>query len=171
MTIAEYLEDVETDTADLMVLTAQVLDQLMSLTKKEMRVELFPLVYDAVRRGRRNRTRIIERIVTGHDDDIDVAPAFTDDDGAPSGKECDPNAGRKAFLVSGFLSPARQEHVLWGEATIVDHISRADFLRKMASGLGRTASTHERAAELIQSAGVDCLNDLGDDFDPMELGS
>jgi hypothetical protein len=50
--------------------------------------------------------------------------------------------------------------VTWGEATLDDHEQRIELLFGNVSGNLATIAVHERAAELLRSAGASCLNDM-----------
>lgn len=51
---------------------------------------------------------------------------------------------------------------LWGAATIAEHEQRIAMLRKIRGGIDETIRRHEEAIRLIQSAGVSCLDEIGE---------
>lgn len=51
--------------------------------------------------------------------------------------------------------------VTWGEASVADHWARIDEQTTHAAGTMEDAQRHLEAAELIESLGLACLNDLG----------
>jgi hypothetical protein len=65
-----------------------------------------------------------------------------------------------AELVDKTFSLPDGRRVSWGEATIEDHQARAFMLRELAERTMITATQHERAAEMISTAGAACLNDI-----------
>lgn len=50
----------------------------------------------------------------------------------------------------------------WGQATVEEHRIRIAFLEVMRNGIDRTISHHRRAIEVIEDAGVTCLQEVLD---------
>jgi hypothetical protein len=125
-------------------LAEKVLDILLAMRKADLRAELRPLVLNDVVNWQRNRARAIERAYARQRTGADPV---------------DPCAAVKDLLATKFFSPLRG-YVLWGEATVEDHLAYAQMQRKLADGLVQTAELHEDAARRITAAGVRCLFDL-----------
>lgn len=137
------------------VLASKVLEQMLTMCKVELREVLYPLVLNAVTDLRRDKARQTERQPLAPPEDV-IA--------------CDPTKGVKSILAMSFFSPARKDMVRWADATIEDHESRAQYLRRMAAGTIRTAEMHERASEICRGRRVSCLGEIRG-FDPRELQS
>jgi len=121
-----------------------VLDVLLTMQNADLREELRPLVRNDLVTWKRNRTRAIERAYARQ---------------RTGAEPVDPAAAVKDLLATKFFSPLRG-YILWGEATVEDHLAYAQMQRKLADGLVQTAELHEDAARRITAAGVRCLFDL-----------
>lgn len=121
--------------------TKAILDELAAMPKAELREVLFQIVFDEVRRRRRGGVRALESVGTA------AHPA-------------DPNKTRRDLLDQRFFVSPDRGYVLWGEATVDDHLTRAAYLRHMAGGLVGTAEKHEQTANLLRARGAICLYEL-----------
>lgn len=77
----------------------------------------------------------------------------------------DPVAARRELLRTSFFDVTTDRLVPWGEATIMQHLARAQYMRIRAERILEDASRHEEAAQRILDAqhldsSVRCLNDL-----------
>jgi hypothetical protein len=89
--------------------------------------------------------------------------------GQPStARPADPLAGRRAAIrdmqkLKHLPFSVGGKKVLWGTATIAQHLLRAEEQRAQAGSIAEDAHRHERVADLLQREGVECLNDLPDE--------
>ena len=70
----------------------------------------------------------------------------------------DPVAARRRALAVAFFNG--KDFVEWGAATVQDHEGRIAYLSRRRDGITATIARHREAIEMIESAGVTCLNDL-----------
>ena len=124
--------------------TQDTIDAILSMQRDEASVILWSVVRDEVRRLERNDTRTAE---TNWADSLEPGTAI------------DPLLARKTLLSTSFLCPGHGM-VGWGEATAEQHHLYATQCRGQAHSLISTAERHERAARMIEDAGVECLADL-----------
>ncbi len=66
---------------------------------------------------------------------------------------------RAEYLADRFCI-GRGKHVVWGEATVQDHRDRIAFLASLRNGIDNTIARHAEAIDIIEAAGVSCLNDV-----------
>jgi hypothetical protein len=116
---------------------------LSGMNKAQLLTECFAAVRNDMRIVMREQTRGAEH------------RAF----GSVEGKALDVLSDR-AQLVDQYFCLEDGRWVLWLQATVEDHLDRAAWQRKLASGHVTDAEHHEQAADLISAAGVSCLEEL-----------
>lgn len=94
---------------------------------------------------------------------VDSPPSRSDEPGVPGDAEAADIAGkcRDLFASLIYCGPTFG-HVRWGEATVEALRHRAVWYRKMASGYTSKAADAEFAIDLIERAGVTCLQEIPD---------
>ena len=120
---------------------------------KKHRDLFWPLLRDECRRLARTAVRDAER---GDINDSHPDPGHTPGDthSALAG------VGVRADFLNKRIYTGNGNYVLWGEATVEDHQSRVAYLASLRNGIDDTIQLHVEAMELIEAAGVTCLNDL-----------
>lgn len=63
-----------------------------------------------------------------------------------------------AELLAASFALGDGRSVTWGDATVSDHLTRIELLRRQVMGGAETMARHEAAIDLIVSTGADCLN-------------
>ena len=145
--IAELYE--KFDEGDDEAVAAAVLDHLA--VDGVARDELLPVVKNDVQWWRRKRVLKIER-----DGETTQKP---DSKLAASTAASNPLLRDKLLKQSFAIGDGRM--VMWGEATVADHIARVQFLSAMVDGLRETAGKHQLAVSLIENTPrAKCLNDV-----------
>jgi len=134
----EYIADHQTGDPDT---TAIEVFKAIGLPEK-WRTIFYGVVRDECRRLSRNHVR-----------DLEIGQSPTDTHGVPA----DPRS-RTDYLLERFYNGA--EYVLWGTATVDDHLGRIAFQESLRGGIERDIERHREAIEAILAAGVSCLNDL-----------
>jgi hypothetical protein len=76
-----------------------------------------------------------------------------------AGTAVSPLEGIRAIVRDSFWCPLTNSRVKWGEATVEQHRSRAEYQRTQGLSLIEDASRHDFAVELITEAGVTCLDE------------
>lgn len=117
---------------------------LENMTKAQLIEFVLPEIERLARSMDRNRVRSLEgRALT--DSPLRATPS---------------NPEAVAALVSEcFLVPDRGM-VSWGDATVADHLARAEWQRHSAQDLVADAERHEAAATLIRKRKVRCLSQI-----------
>lgn len=117
---------------------------IRSTPKTELAALVFPLLVVHARRFIRHGLRDIEN----------EAHRLID-----SGE--DPLVVRRKLSQTEFALPDGR-YVSWGQATAEDHRLRAQWQRAHSASCIEDAERHEAAAALIETAGVSCLDSLGE---------
>lgn len=66
----------------------------------------------------------------------------------------------RAALADETFALGDGRRVKWGEATVEQHAERIVMLEKLVAGTQRTIEQHRDAVEMIEVAGVACLNEI-----------
>ena len=115
---------------------------------------LLPMLTAAIAAKRRAKVRSIERQV------------FSDEGSATSPMVVETAAGLTVDVValrdllSEELFSVDGKQVVWGEATIQQHLARAAWLRDQQRALEETVRRHLASVEVIERFGVSCLNEV-----------
>jgi hypothetical protein len=117
---------------------------LKAMKPEEMAVLYYPMARREVRNHLRGQARSIEHRYFGPSPDDDLTSLLE---------------LRKQLVASTAFVPGIG-NVPWGQMTVEQHLSRAEFLRKLASGNIRTAEVHEQTAMDLLAAGVACLDEM-----------
>jgi hypothetical protein len=130
----------------------QITEQLLGEVRKlaELRALVTPVLRARVFRYLRERTRTTEKRVWGSARQLV--------DGAES---VDSVEAMRDLSNSTFALPDGR-FVAWLDATADDHLARAGWQRGLAAAVVEDAERHEKAAAMIEEAGVSRLRDLLD---------
>lgn len=120
---------------------------LAKLTKRE----LLPLLVERVQNIRRNIVRGIE---------ADAFKALVGDESRTAAVVATSERFDALFKAGFSLGDGFMRR--WGEATVAEHHCRIAFLSGQVDGLNRTIQRHRDAIEVIEGAGVTCLNEIRD---------
>ena len=142
-----------------MFVTEKVVDKVIREHADVARNMLTPLVRDEIRRMRRAHARAAE------DDAFETEPETEQPADAPGSDAEDapasPLAALRAVALGTFWCPLDRTRVAWGEATIEQHRSRAQWQRRHSAILAEDAERHELAiAAIAGTPGATCLNDV-----------
>jgi len=119
------------------------------LTPEEKDAQLFPSVRNTFRNLFREHDRSKERGVFGD--------STGDETSSPSGV-----LTRLGDLIETTFALPNGTRVPWLKATAEEHRARADWQRHLAGGCLANAEHHETAAEMIETAGVVCLEEIAE---------
>lgn len=137
-TLNDYIHTHQTGDPDETV--AAVFDA-MALPEK-WRSMFYRVVRDECRRQSRSFVRDMENGQTGHD--TNDCPAVS--------------MSRAAYIAERFWNGTR--YVVWGEATVDDHLARIAFQSLLRDGINANIEHHRTAIKDIEDAGVTCLNEI-----------
>jgi hypothetical protein len=113
------------------------------LTPEEKDAQLFPSVRNAMRGLMRQSVRSVEKEVFG--------------DGTGDEMFSPSDLGK---LINETFALQDGTRVSWGKATVEQHRDRAEMLRGFAAGDLASAGHHEMVADMIEKAGVTCLEEI-----------
>lgn len=132
--------------------------QVMQLVSKDA---LEPLLVEHLTRVQRDRTRETERMTFRKLMDREFGEPVC----MPSGYD-EPASHTLSRLAKERFALADGTVVDWLKATADDHLARISYLRSIQArynqGVDETVRRHERAIEAIESAGVTCLEEVGE---------
>ena len=117
-----------------------------SLSRNERAAWLIELTADAIRSAQRQSAHRVEMT------------AFSQSRTAGE----DELRARMRDLFSTPIALGENESALWGSATVEQHRQRIAMLSKIRDGIDSTIRRHTQAIEIIEDAGVTCLNEVGD---------
>lgn len=123
--------------------------------------DLEPLLVEHLTRIQRDRTRETERMTFRKliDREFTEPIKMTAVDDEPASLTLSRLAKERFALSDGTV-------VDWLKATTDDHLARISYLRSIQArynqGVNDTVRRHERAIEVIEAAGVACLDELGE---------
>lgn len=111
--------------------------------------EIVAMIAQDIDTYRRNQVRTIEKTAFSQFFDVDRRI-----DTSPE------TIARLRDVFAEKFSLGKGLDVEWGKATVDQHRMRIAMLMKLRDGINQTIDRHERAIEIIESAGVTCLDEV-----------